>query len=134
MSKSLIYTAFTTATEIPIGSTVPVGSIIRRKGDCIGATGSAINLLEPGYYAVDISATFTAAAAGNVELSLIQDGVAIPGAEASATITTAATQIENVGITAVARVMCCGNSSLSVLVGGTAAPTISNMAFRVVRV
>lgn len=44
MSKSLIYTANTSGATPAIGSTIPIGSIIRRKGDCIDASGSAINL------------------------------------------------------------------------------------------
>ena len=61
-------------------------------------------------------------------------GVPVPGATATATITTATTQVENSAIMATVRVMCCGNSNLSVLVGGTAAPTISNMAVQVSRI
>ena len=108
MSKALIYTANTAGAEVAIGNTIPVGSIIRRYGRCIDATGSAINLGEPGYYLVDVSATVT--------------------------ITTATTQIENLSITALVRVMCCDTANLSVQVGGTAAPTIENMAFRTVKV
>ena len=133
MAKSLIYTANTTSTAVPIGNTVPVGSIIHRYGPCVDATGSTINVKEPGYYLVNISATFTAAAAGNVTLTLQRDGVDVSGATATETITTAATESANVGITAIVRVMCCGNARLSVLVGGTAAPTITNMAIGVVK-
>lgn len=134
MSKALIYTANTSGAEVPIGNTIPVGSIIRRYGRCIDATGSAINVQETGYYLVDVSASVTAAVAGDVVLALTQDGVPVPGAQAAATITTATTQVENLKITAVIRVMCCGNANLSVQVGGTAAPTVQNMAFRVVKV
>lgn len=134
MSKSLIYTANTAGAAVPIGNTVPVGSIIRRYGKCTDATGSAINLLEPGYYEVSLSATFTAAAVGDVRLTLLQDGVAVPGATAAETVTVANTQISNIGIVAVVRVCKCCTSNLSVVVGGTAAPTISNMAIRAVRV
>lgn len=134
MSKALIYTANTSGAEVPIGNTIPVGSIIRRYGRCIDATGSAINVQETGYYLVDVSASVTAAVAGDVVLSLTQDGVPVPGAQAATTITTATTQVENLKITSVIRVMCCGNANLSVLVGGTAAPTLANMAFRVVKV
>lgn len=134
MGKSLIYTANTSGAAVPIGNTVPVGSIIRRYGKCIDANGSTINVQEPGYYTVDVSASVTAAAAGDVVLTLTQDGVAVPGARAAATITTAATQSVNLAFDAVIRVMCCSNANLSVLVGGTAAPTVQNMAFRVVEV
>ena len=134
MSKSLIYTANTSGAEVQIGNTVPVGSIIRRYGKCIDATGSAVNLVEAGYYLVDVSASVTAGVAGDVILALTQDGVPVPGARAAVTITTATTQTETLGITAMIRVMCCGNANLSVLVDGTAAPTIENMAFRAVKV
>ena len=132
MSKALIYTANTSGAEVPIGNTIPVGSIIRRYGRCIDATGSAINVQESGYYSVDVSASVTAAVAGDVVLALTQDGVPVPGARAAVTITTADTQVENLKITAAIRVRRCDNSNLSVLVDGTAAPTVQNMAFRVV--
>lgn len=134
MSKSLIYTANTSGVAVPIGNTVPVGSIIRRYGKCIDATGAAINVQEAGYYTVDVSASVTAAAAGDVILALTQDGVPVPGARAAATITTATTQVVNLSFDAVIRVMCCGNANLSVLVSGTATPTVQNMAVRVVKV
>ena len=134
MSKALIYTANTSGAEVAIGNTIPVGSIIRRYGRCIDATGSAINLTDAGYYLVDVSATVTAAVAGDVALALTQNGVPVPGATAAVTITTANTQTENLSITALVRVMYCGNANLSVLVDGTAAPTIENMAFRAVKV
>ena len=133
MSKSLIYTANTSGATPAVGSTVPVGSIVRRKGGCIDASGSAINLREPGYYAVAISATLTAADVGTVTLNLQQNGVNVPGATASVAITTAGTQVENVAIVAIIRVLCCGDSALTISVGGTTAPTISNLAITVTR-
>lgn len=134
MSKALIYTANTSGAEVPIGNTVPVGSIIRRYGRCIDATGSAVNLVEPGYYIVDVTASVTAAVTGDVVLALTQNGVPVPGARAATTITTSNTQIENLAMTAVIRVMCCDTANLSVLVDGTAAPTVQNMALRAVKV
>lgn len=134
MSKSLIYTVNNSGAAVSVGNTVPVGSIIRRYGNCINATGSAINLSESGYYDVSISATITAAVAGDVILSLLQDGVLVEGATATASIATATTQFENLAIEAAIRVKCCENANLTVLVGGTTAPTIRNMAFRVTKV
>ena len=134
MSKALIYTANTAGAEVPIGNTIPVGSIIRRYGRCIEVTGSAVNLTDPGYYDVDVSATVTADTAGDVILALTQNGVPVPGATASTTITTVDTQVENLKITATIRVMCNTPATLSVLVDGTAAPTVQNMAFRAVKV
>lgn len=51
-----------------------------------------------------------------------------------ALIYTANTQTENLSITSLVRVMCCDTANLSVQVGGTAAPTVENMAFRAVKV
>ena len=133
MGKALIYTANTSEMEVPIGNTIPVGSIIRRYGRCIEATGSAVNLSEPGYYLVDMSATVTAAAAGDVMLALTQNGVPVPGAVAGTTITTANTQMADMSISALVRVMCCDTANLSVLVDGASAPTVQNMALRVVK-
>jgi hypothetical protein len=134
MSKALIYTANTAGAEVAIGNTIPVGSIIRRYGRCIDATGSAINLGEPGYYLVDVSASATAAATGDVTISLAQDGVLIPGATATVTVATVNTQVVNLKIVGIVRVMCCNPSSLSVVVGGTTAPTVENMTMSVVKV
>ena len=133
MTHNLIYTVNNAGAAVPIGNTVPVGSIIRRYGKCLDANGSAINLNDPGYYLVNLSATFTAAAAGNVTLTLQQDGVPVAGATSTETIVTATTEVANIAMTAIVRVMCCGNSRLSVVVGGTTAPTISNLAIGVVR-
>lgn len=134
MSKSLVYTANTSGAAVPIGNTIPVGSIIRRYGKCIEAAGSAVNIQESGYYAVDVSASVTAAAIGDVVIALTQDGVPVPGARAAATITTATTQSVDLGFSAVVRVTCCSNANLSVIVSGTTAPTVQNMAFRVIKV
>lgn len=134
MSKALIYTANTSGAEVPVNNTIPVGSVIRRYGRCIDATGSAINLAEAGYYLVDVSATVTAAVAGDVVLALTQNGVPVHGAAATVTITTANTQTENMSITALVRVMCCDTASLSVLVDVGTAPTVQEMAFRAVKV
>ena len=134
MARNLIYTVNTTGAAAPIGSTVPVGSIIRRYGKCISADGESIVLLEPGYYLVTMTATATAAAVGNVELGIQQEGVAVPGATATETVATAGTEYVNLSFAPAVRVRCCGNARLTVVVAGTTEPTITNLAIGVVRV
>ena len=134
MARNLIYTVNSTGAAAPIGSTVPVGSIIRRYGKCISADGESIVLLEPGYYLVTMTATATAAAVGNVELGIQQDGVAVPGATATETVATAGTEYVNLSFVPAVRVRCCGNARLTVVVAGTTEPTITNLAIGVVRV
>lgn len=126
--KSAIYTANTASTAVAVNGVVPLGSVIRRFGCAVSSSGNAINLNERGYYNIDISATFTASAAGNVTLTVFQNGVAIPGATATTTITTDATQVASLSIPAVARVLdSCSTSAITVVLTGTAA-TFSNVA------
>ena len=70
----------------------------------------------------------------DVMLALTQNGVPVSGAVAGATIATVDTQMVNLSIAALVRVMCYDTANLSVLVDGTAAPTVENMALRVVKV
>lgn len=129
--KSAIYTANTASTVVAVGSAVPLGSIIRRFGCGVSYNGNAISLNERGYYDIDVGVTFTAADAGNVTITVYQDGVAVPGATATATITTATTQVESVTIPAIVRVLnSCASSQITVVVSGTAA-TFSNVAVTV---
>lgn len=127
--KSAIYTANTASTVVAVGSAIPLGSIIRRFGCGVSYNGNAISLNERGYYDIDVGVTFTAAEAGNVTITVYQDGVAVPGA--TATITTATTQFESVTIPAIVRVLnSCASSQITVVVSGTAA-TFSNVAVTV---
>lgn len=131
MAKAAIYTANTGAQVLQIGSTLSLGSIIRRFGCGVNLNGNGIVIDEQGYYDVDASITATAAAAGTVTVTLLRDGVAVPGAVASATAAAAGTVA--LPITALVRQMCCGSgSTLTLALGGTAA-TINNVALKVIK-
>lgn len=104
MSAGYLYSANTTAQTLAIGGTINMGSPIRRYG-CVKGTatpyanvnGTTTTLSScgkcPTYF--DIDATFIAipTAAGTVTITAFQDGVAIPGATASATVAAAATSV-----------------------------------------
>lgn len=125
--KSAIYTANSTATVTAVGSTIPFGSIIRRFGQNIDLSGTAINICGRGYYDVDISVTANATAAGTVTVTLFKDGVAVPGATASATASAAGDAV-NLSIEALVREMCCDSTSTLILVLTGAAATVTNVA------
>ena len=125
--KSAIYTANTTAAVTAIGSTIPFGSIIRRFGQNIDLSGTAINICGRGYYDVDISVTANATAAGTVTVTLFKDGVAVPGATASATAAAAGDAV-NLSIEALVREMCRDSTSTLTLVLTGAAATVTNVA------
>lgn len=132
MSKSAIYTALTTSTVVEPGNLVPMGYVQRQYGYALHANGTNIMITEPGYYNVDVFATYVGTA-GDVTLSLYKDGVAVPGATDTETVATAETQYRASSFGAIVRVYCCAGAQLSVVASGTSTPTIENFAVRVVK-
>lgn len=131
--KSNIYVANTTSTAVTAGSTLPLGTIVRRRGFEINQSGNSVAINDCGsnYYLVLVNATFTAPVAGVISLDLQQNGVNVTGATASTTITTATTEVRSLSFTATVRTFS-GNTldSLTVVNSGLAA-TFSNIAITV---
>lgn len=91
MAKAFAFIANNTAQTLTSGTTVAPGTAHHGFG-CSGCgytvqvSGSNINLRSTGYYNVEVGATVTDSAAGNVTLALYQDGNLIAqGSEAIAT-------------------------------------------------
>ena len=136
MSKSLTYLVNNTPVEVPAGNTVPLGSVIRRYGCATTPNGNVVNLCLPGYYNVCLAATFTGSAAGTVIVKIQQDGVDVPGATATETITTADTEFRSVALCAAVRLCNCCNSTLSVVVDAASVsdPTFTDVALKIEKV
>lgn len=82
MSKAFAFISNSTSQTITGGGVINPGTAQHGFGcTCCGRTiqlsGTNINLRETGYYQVDIGATVSASAAGNVTLALYQDGVLV---------------------------------------------------------
>lgn len=142
MSKSAIFTANTVAQTVPVGGTLALGSIIRRYGrdncDCeiLNLNGNSITINgcnDAGYYDVKASVTAAPVAAGTVTVTLFRNGVAVPGATASAAVSTAGNSVA-LPIVALVREFCCGDDSSLTLVLSGATATVSNVAVVVERV
>lgn len=131
MSKLLIDTALTNASVVTIGTAVPVGNIQRRIGNCIYASGNTVTINKPGFYKVDIDATFVGTA-GNVILSLNNNGNIVPGATVSQTIGTAATELHSAHIGTIVRVFCHNPAILTLVSSGASTPTVNTMNISVV--
>lgn len=134
MSKSAIYTANTSPSELVISTaypfaTIPLGSTIRRFGCNLQQVGNGIAAQGTGYYKINASVTLTPTAAGNVTVVAFKDGVAIPGATATESVTTAGNTV-SVPITAIIRNTCCDSSTLTFALT-TASATINNIAVTV---
>lgn len=132
--KSNIFAVNTTSTAVTANSTIPVTTIVRRYGCDTNLLGNAITLNAPGYYLVNVSATFTAPVAGNVAISLQDDGTIVPGATGASTITTATTQLQTISFTAIVRVFCGSTPDALTLVNTGVAATFSNVAIDVVKI
>lgn len=124
--NSALYCANTSKQPFVEGGTIPFGSIVRRFGGNVQLDGQNIMLMGSGYYDVEVSATLSPSATGDIAVQLYQDGVAVPGATASATIA-AANDFCNLDISCLVRNCGCNcNSVLSLGVDG--AGTLENMA------
>ena len=130
--KSALYAAMQTPSAVAVGGVIPLGSLIRRYGCDVSLNGNAVNITGAGYYDVDASLTVAPAAVGTVTVTLFKDGVAVPGATASATA--AANGTVDLNIPALVRQVCCAAGSALTLVLTGAAATVNNVALRVQRI
>lgn len=101
----LLGTRNTTTQALTTGASVNLGEVYRkfcRKNSCglkaFEFNGSSISLQHSGIYHITATLTFTAPVAGLVVFQLTENGVAIPSALASETITTAVTEVKTTTI------------------------------------
>lgn len=128
MSKAFAFISNNAAQALSSGANVAPGTAQHGFGcaNCgytIQVSGNNINLRASGYYKIDVSATVTDSEAGNVTISLYQDGVLIAqGSEAIAAATNPATIAFPAGV----KVNC--NSTLTLVVtASVGTPTVSNI-------
>lgn len=130
-NNSLIYLSSPNPVSVLQGATIPLNTIVRRRGCAIQKSGDSIVLGTSGYYHVSFTETFTAPAAGTVTAQARIDNVPVVGATASTTITTATTEVRSLSYDCVVRVNCCnGPVTLSFVNTGVAINT-SNIAVAV---
>ena len=94
MSKAYAYIANTTPQTITGSGTVDMGNAIHGFGltccqKTIDVTGNNVTLRAGGYYDIDVTATISGSAPGNVTLTAYQDGAPITGATVSTAIAAA---------------------------------------------
>lgn len=131
--KSNIYATNTTSTAVVANGTLPLTTIVRRRGNDINLSGNSVAISDCGsnYYLVSVNATFTVPVAGVVTLALQQNNANVTGATASTTITTATTEVRSLSFTAIVRTFNnVGVDNLSIINSGVAA-TFTNIAITV---
>lgn len=85
-------------------------------------------------YKISVHATFTAPAAGVVTLAVQQNGTTIPGAIASETVTTAATETRTISFSTIVKSVCGNASDLISLVNTGVAADFTNVELDVERI
>lgn len=104
MSCGFMYSANSATQAVAVGGTINMGTPVRRKGCVKGTATPVINTnganttlsgcgKYPEYFNVSTAFVVTPNAAGTVTITVFQDGVAIPGAFASATVAAEATTV-----------------------------------------
>lgn len=131
--KSLIYAATTASSAVIADGTLPLSTIIRRRGRDVNLSGNSIAITDTGsnYYLVTVNATFTAPVAGVISLALQQNGVSVAGATASTTVTTATTEVRSLSFSAIVRTFNGGTIDSLTIVNNGLAATFSNIAITV---
>lgn len=103
-----------------MGGIINLGNVVRRLGRKINQSGTSVVLCGGDYYEVLVSLTLAPTAAGNVTVTLLQDGTPVQGAVVSETAVAADTSV-NVSIPAVVRTRGCSSSVLTLQLTGTEA-------------
>lgn len=109
-----IQTANTTNQQVVAGALLNLGNVVRKyckPTSCCVPTfsytngGNAITLNASGYYKIDFNATFTGATAGDGIIAMYVNGLPLPQALGSQTITTAETEIRSTSFSTIVRVL-----------------------------
>lgn len=124
MSRSAIFMINTTSgTAISAGGTYPITQVVRRFGCDLKSNGSGISAVGSGYYKVQANIAVVATAAGTINATLYNNGIAVPGATATVTATEGGTV--TLPIDSIVRVNCCGNTADLTVVISAAATTVN---------
>ena len=128
-NNSLIYMSTPTSAEILADGTLPLSTIVRRRGMSIQNQSDSIVLGTAGYYKVTASVTFTATAPADVTVVARKNGIDIVGLTGTETITTATTETRTITISGIVRVFYNdGVATITLINASEVAITASNIA------
>ena len=130
MSKPLIFVTNTASTAVAASAVVPfsVPPVRRYCQNVIDLSGNAVTISDcyANYYLVTVNATFTAPAAGDVSLELIQNGNAV-------TVTTTSTGTNSLSFQAIIRATAGKTNDFLTVKNSGVAATFTNVAMTVSR-
>ena len=138
--KNSIYVGSNNSNSVVVSGVVPLTTIVHRENGNgtseIDLVGNAV-VIETGCryrprYNIAAKITFTGATAGVATLSVYKNGVAIPFASASETITTPTTEVRTVTIPCGTLTDRCSNNVYTIVNNGDIALTVTNVSMNVV--
>ncbi len=127
MSKSLIQTTNTSPSDLLEGSTIPLGTVLRRFGCNCRLSGNAVEIEGAGYYTISGTVTLAPTAIGNVTVAVQCDNVPISGATVTGSVSTVGNSV-TLPIETTVRLGCCceGASQISLALTDGAATHNAN--------
>ena len=121
----------TTPVDVAAGGRLPI-SVTRRTGCAIQNGDNSVILKKPNYYTVNATVSFVGQTEGDVTLELQKNDVVVPGITSSVTVATPDTDIYNLTLTGVIRLLCYeGDAILTLVNNSDVALTISNIALQI---
>lgn len=129
--KSTLYAVNSNSQVLALSDTINFGSIVRRFGCNCDLSGGNVIINGVGYYDIDTNFTYTAGAAGDVEIALYKDGTLIPGATVTKTV--AANSTYSFSIPTIVRHTCCCESTITAILTGVTG-TFTNAAILVEKI
>ena len=124
--NSMILVANQASADIPDGGLVPLGTVVRRFGQNCQLSGNGIVCQGSGYYNVDGVVCVIPAAAGTAVLTLLSDGVPVPGGVSSHTVAAADTTIPLPLVSAVRNRCCDDAQTLTIQISGVDVELVSS--------
>lgn len=134
MVESAIYAVNSSDQAVEAGASqvISFGSPVRKFGKSLAVSGGNVAIESSGYYKVIANVGFTVGA-GNVTVTVYCDGVAVPGATASTTVS-AATNLNTLVIPCMVRNKCCCESTVTVVITSAGAGNVTNAAIEVTKI
>lgn len=133
MGRSLIQTANQSIQTVAENSIINPGSTQRRFGCNLRLSGNGIEVNGEGYYTVDANVTIAPTAIGEVTVALYNNGVQIPGAIASGSVSTAENPVNLSIVTTIRQGCCCDSADNITCVLLAGAGEVQNISLRIVK-
>lgn len=127
MNRVLLYAVNTSPQTLADGDNVNLGTAIKKCGTTAYAAGNVFIVGGKGDYFIDTNVTFASSGAGTATIQLYRNGVIIPGAKATTTVSNGGVYAMNVPAVVTRYCPCNEPIVISMVISGVAT-IVSNVA------